>query len=113
MHNLSRQHEDTYKAYQWLMQNRDKFRGKIHGPILLQLQLKDRRYADIVESVLGGERGSHLRVDIFEGSISISDTLTNFVLDICLRIQGGLRAFHQGNSRQATFETHSILARQD
>lgn len=111
MHNLRLQHEDTYTAYQWLMQNRNMFRGKIHGPILLQLQLKDTRYADIVESVLGGERGSHLRVrtpwmhTLFATNLRSSP-------DLCLWIQGGLRTIHKGNSRQATLKIDSLLARQ-
>lgn len=54
--------EDTVEAYQWLQQNRSMFKGNIYGPIVMSINLVDTRYADIVESALGGERGAHLRV---------------------------------------------------
>ncbi|KAI8374537.1 uncharacterized protein BYT42DRAFT_576698 [Radiomyces spectabilis] len=63
---LARNNADTYEAWKWLRENRNMFRGRIHGPLLMQLNLKDRRYADAVESALGGEKGSHLRTFVCE-----------------------------------------------
>ncbi|KAI7875309.1 P-loop containing nucleoside triphosphate hydrolase protein [Lichtheimia hyalospora FSU 10163] len=59
-------HPDTAKAYVWLRENRDMFKGRIHGPIGMMLNIKDARYANLVESVLGGIRGSHLKSFICE-----------------------------------------------
>ncbi|KAG0194751.1 Structural maintenance of chromosomes protein 5 [Apophysomyces sp. BC1034] len=58
--------EDTVKAFQWLQENRGMFKGKIYGPVAMLLNLKDARYADIVESALGGEKGANLRQFICE-----------------------------------------------
>lgn len=62
LNQLAQKHRDTVKAYEWLRQNRNKFKGKIHGPVVMQINVKDQRYADIVESILSGENGPHLRV---------------------------------------------------
>lgn len=53
---------DTYKAVQWLEKNRDRFTGNVYEPILLELNVRDSRYASAVESVLGGINGPHLKV---------------------------------------------------
>nr|XP_003704386.1 PREDICTED: structural maintenance of chromosomes protein 5 [Megachile rotundata] len=43
---------DTYKAVQWLRENRNKFSGIIHEPILLNLNVKDVKYAKYLENVI-------------------------------------------------------------
>jgi len=53
---------DTYKAVQWLEKNRDRFTGNVYEPILLELNVRDSRYASAIESVLGGINGPHLKV---------------------------------------------------
>ncbi|KAF7723238.1 Structural maintenance of chromosomes protein 5 [Apophysomyces ossiformis] len=63
---MRRFNQDTVEAYQWLQKNRSMFKGRIHGPIVMTLNLKDSRYADAVESALGGEKGPHLRTFICE-----------------------------------------------
>ncbi|KAI8138054.1 hypothetical protein BJV82DRAFT_632418 [Fennellomyces sp. T-0311] len=57
---------DTVAAYTWLKNNREKFSGRIHGPIVLQIDLKDQRYADLVETILGGRHSNHLRAFVCE-----------------------------------------------
>ncbi|KAI9271589.1 P-loop containing nucleoside triphosphate hydrolase protein [Phascolomyces articulosus] len=54
------------KAYQWLKENRHRFKRKIHGPLVLQIQLKDERYANLVESLLGGRYSTNLRAFVCE-----------------------------------------------
>lgn len=62
---LIREHlPDTAAAYNWLREHRGMFKGKIHGPIGMMLNIKDVRYANMVESILGGIRGQHLRVRV-------------------------------------------------
>lgn len=53
---------DTYKAVQWLESNRSRFRGSVYDPILLEMNLKDPRYASAIETILGGVQGPHLKV---------------------------------------------------
>ncbi|CDS10359.1 hypothetical protein LRAMOSA03035 [Lichtheimia ramosa] len=59
-------HPDTAAAFSWLREHRNLFKGKIHGPVGMMLNIKDVRYANYVESILGGVRGSHLRSFICE-----------------------------------------------
>ncbi|KAL0079344.1 hypothetical protein J3Q64DRAFT_1682602 [Phycomyces blakesleeanus] len=66
MMNLRRSHEDTFKAAEWLKSNKNMFRGKIYGPIQICVNVKDQKYASIVEAALGGENGSHLKTFVCE-----------------------------------------------
>ncbi|XP_034178803.2 structural maintenance of chromosomes 5 [Osmia lignaria lignaria] len=43
---------DTYKAVHWLRDNRDKFSGIIHEPILLNINVKDASYAKYLENTI-------------------------------------------------------------
>lgn len=43
---------DTYKAVHWLRDNRNKFSGIIHDPILLNINVKDASYAKYLESTI-------------------------------------------------------------
>ncbi|KAI8088924.1 uncharacterized protein BX664DRAFT_123673 [Halteromyces radiatus] len=63
---LQRQHSDTYKAYMWYKDNKTLFKGKIHGPIQLCLNLKNKHYANQVETALGGRDSAHLRTFVCE-----------------------------------------------
>lgn len=45
--------EDTYKAYEWVRQNRDQFEGHIFDPVLVEINVKDKRNAKFVENVVG------------------------------------------------------------
>ncbi|CAO3684313.1 unnamed protein product [Umbelopsis vinacea] len=53
---------DTFKAVQWLEENRDRFTGPVYEPMLLEINIKDPRYASAIESILGGAQGPHLKV---------------------------------------------------
>jgi chromosome segregation ATPase len=44
---------DTAKAWEWVQNNKQAFVGKIFGPAMLECSVKDVKYADLVESVLG------------------------------------------------------------
>ncbi|KAG0767977.1 hypothetical protein G6F57_000086 [Rhizopus arrhizus] len=63
---LQRFHPDTVKAFEWLKQNRDKFSGRVYNPVLLEINLKDSRYASHIEQVLGGHRSNTFRTFLFE-----------------------------------------------
>jgi hypothetical protein len=62
LESLKRYQNDTFKAVVWYRENKALFRGKVFGPIQLAINLKDKRYAEHVESALGGKDSSHLRV---------------------------------------------------
>lgn len=65
-------HPDTAAAFSWLREHRNLFKGKIHGPVGMMINIKDARYANYVESILGGVRGSHLRVrTVFLAAVNI------------------------------------------
>ncbi|XP_017884045.1 structural maintenance of chromosomes protein 5 [Ceratina calcarata] len=49
---LREKSSDTYRAVHWLRENRDKFCSTIHEPILLNLNVKDAKYAKYLENVL-------------------------------------------------------------
>ncbi|KAJ9479932.1 Structural maintenance of chromosomes protein 5 [Pseudozyma hubeiensis] len=44
--------ENVYKAVVWLRENQHKFRKTVHEPVLLEISLKDQRYAAAVESCI-------------------------------------------------------------
>ncbi|CBQ73825.1 related to SMC5-Structural maintenance of chromosomes, required for cell viability [Sporisorium reilianum SRZ2] len=44
--------EGVYKAVLWLRQNQHRFRKPVHEPVLLEISLKDQRYAAAVESCI-------------------------------------------------------------
>ncbi|KAE8374881.1 P-loop containing nucleoside triphosphate hydrolase protein [Aspergillus bertholletiae] len=43
---------DSYKAYQWIQNNQDKFEMEVFGPPVVTCSVKDPKYADAVESLL-------------------------------------------------------------
>lgn len=82
---LIREHlPDTATAFNWLREHRGMFKGKIHGPIGMMLNIKDARYATMVESILGGIRGQHLRVCVLLLCFIIAMELTLHKIDICM-----------------------------
>ncbi|CAD0111154.1 unnamed protein product [Aureobasidium uvarum] len=44
---------DTAKAWDWIQKNRQQFTGKVFGPAILECSVKDTRFANLIESVLG------------------------------------------------------------
>ncbi|XP_048383273.1 structural maintenance of chromosomes protein 5 isoform X2 [Stegostoma tigrinum] len=48
--NLRNRFRDTYNAVLWLRQNRNRFRGHIYEPIMLELNMKDSRNAKYIEN---------------------------------------------------------------
>nr|DBA11451.1 TPA_inf: SMC5 [Kalmanozyma brasiliensis] len=42
----------TYKAVLWLRENQHRFRKPVHEPVLLEISLKDQRYASAVENAI-------------------------------------------------------------
>ncbi|CAO3703824.1 unnamed protein product [Rhizopus stolonifer] len=63
---LKNRHADTFTAFEWLRANRDQFTGRVYNPILLELNLKDSKYAAHIEQVLGGQRSNIFRTFVFE-----------------------------------------------
>lgn len=43
---------ESYKAYQWIQTNQDKFEKEVFGPPIVTCSMKDPKYADAVESLL-------------------------------------------------------------
>ncbi|KAH0087349.1 structural maintenance of chromosomes 5 smc5, partial [Aureobasidium melanogenum] len=44
---------DTAKAWDWIQKNRNQFTGKVFGPAILECSVKDTKFANLIESVLG------------------------------------------------------------
>lgn len=42
---------DSYKAYQWIQANQDKFEKEVFGPPVVTCSVKDPKYADAIESL--------------------------------------------------------------
>ena len=61
--NLSNQHidklknyfEDTYKAYEWINQNRHQFQGQIFNPVMIEVALKDKKNAKYLENTIANK----------------------------------------------------------
>ncbi|KAI8377088.1 hypothetical protein EDC96DRAFT_251133 [Choanephora cucurbitarum] len=66
LNKLKRDYPDTVAAFDWLRNNKQRFSGRVYEPLVLHLNLKDDKYADIVENALGGPRSSLYRVFICE-----------------------------------------------
>ncbi|TWW56589.1 structural maintenance of chromosomes protein 5 [Takifugu flavidus] len=47
---LRGRHRDTHAALQWLRQNRNRFRGNVYEPMLLEINVKEHRFAKYVEN---------------------------------------------------------------
>ena len=43
---------DTYKAWQWIQENRDKFEAQVYGPAMIECNVTNPRYADIIEFII-------------------------------------------------------------
>jgi chromosome segregation ATPase len=43
---------DSYKAYQWMVENQDKFEHEVFGPPIITCSVTDPKYANAVESLL-------------------------------------------------------------
>ena len=52
LENIRRADEGVYKAVTWLRENQHRFRKPVHEPVLLEISLKDQRYAAAVESCI-------------------------------------------------------------
>ncbi|KAJ2901918.1 hypothetical protein MKZ38_001270 [Zalerion maritima] len=50
---LQRAYPDVYKAYEWVKNNQDKFEKEVFGPAMLTCSLKDERYGNVVQSLMG------------------------------------------------------------
>ncbi|KAI9477764.1 MAG: hypothetical protein EXX96DRAFT_225498 [Benjaminiella poitrasii] len=77
---LKRFYPDTVKAYNWLKENRNQFEGKIYDPIVLLLNLKDPRYAAMIENAMGGTRSDLLREFVCEKE-SDYRKITSYLVD--------------------------------
>lgn len=49
---LRNQFEDAYKAYEWLQQNRQNFRGRVFNPILVEITVNEKESAKYIESTI-------------------------------------------------------------
>lgn len=110
LHLMKERSQDTVTAYRWLGSNKHRFKGKIYGPIALNLNLKDQRYVNMVESILGGTNGAHLRVNTVGITLFL---FTHAYLDFCVRTQGRLRRVYKGDSGYPEIAGHRGVARQN
>ena len=66
MNKLSTNFPEVYTAYQYCRQNPDKFKGKIHGPVAIAINVKDPRYNDMIENAMGGAKSQTLKVSAYQ-----------------------------------------------
>ena len=59
---LSQLSKDTATAWGWIQQHQDQFEGRVFGPPIIECSVKDRRYADAVESLL--QRGDLIALTV-------------------------------------------------
>ncbi|GAA5809321.1 hypothetical protein MFLAVUS_002728 [Mucor flavus] len=80
LNKLKSRFPDVITAYEFCKNNPDKFIGKIHGPVALVVNVKDVRYASMVEQILGGAGSSHLRYFVCENAQDYR-TFTRLIID--------------------------------
>ncbi|NXJ85709.1 SMC5 protein, partial [Trogon melanurus] len=61
--NLKRRFRDTHSALMWLRKNKEKFKKHIYGPMMLEINMKDNRYAKYIENHISG---NDMKAFIFE-----------------------------------------------
>lgn len=59
---MKQRYSDVMTAHTFCKNNASKFKGKIHGPVALAINVKDNRYNALVEHSFGGARSSVFRV---------------------------------------------------
>ncbi|XP_074651000.1 structural maintenance of chromosomes protein 5-like [Tubulanus polymorphus] len=79
---LHRRSKDTYEAVKWLRSNKDQFKGTIHEPVVLCLNVKDQKFAPYIEQTIA-------KKDMFAFICEESDDLYKFLS--ILRKQQGLK----------------------
>ncbi|KAJ5180084.1 hypothetical protein N7492_003294 [Penicillium capsulatum] len=50
-HKLRRASPDSFKAYQWVLENQHRFQKEVYGPPMVTCSITDPKYADIIESL--------------------------------------------------------------
>ncbi|KAH7037584.1 RecF/RecN/SMC N terminal domain-containing protein [Microdochium trichocladiopsis] len=50
---LRQMNSDAHKGWLWLQENQDKFEKEVFGPPMLTASVKDDRYSDLIQSLLG------------------------------------------------------------
>ena len=57
---LERMSKDTLRAWEWIEANRDKLKGEVYGPALVTCNVKERKYAAMIESLM--QKMDYLRI---------------------------------------------------
>ncbi|XP_055329339.1 structural maintenance of chromosomes protein 5-like isoform X2 [Paramacrobiotus metropolitanus] len=81
-----RQHnESTYRAYQWVEQNRNQFRGQVYGPLFLEINLKEKseQHAAMIESLIPRE---FLNMFIFQEDEDLDLMMSEVVTKMRVRV---------------------------
>ena len=82
---LQKMNSDAYKAWTWLQDNKDKFDKEVFGPPMLTASVKDDRFSDLIQSLLGRDdffcfvaqtRNDHKKLsDYFFKNLKLSVTI--------------------------------------
>ncbi|XP_076734320.1 structural maintenance of chromosomes protein 5 [Maylandia zebra] len=72
---LRGRHRDTHAALQWLRQNKQLFRGNVHEPMMLVINVKDHRFAKYVENHISFH---DLRAFVFQRK----DDMEKFMIEV-------------------------------
>jgi len=94
---LEKENQDAYRGVLWLRENQDKFKSRVHEPIMLCLNLVKSEYARYVETHVG-------RADL-EGFVCEDPDDLNLLLRV-LREEKGFRrisAFHSSHKERNSF----------
>ena len=50
-HKLRQISQDSWKAWEWIQKNQDKFEKRIYGPPMIECSIKDSRYVNLIEAI--------------------------------------------------------------
>ncbi|KAK4982001.1 Structural maintenance of chromosomes protein 5 [Elasticomyces elasticus] len=81
---LRAQSRDTARAWEWIQQNRHRFKGDVYGPPIVECSVKDARFADQLESMCQAadllafttatrEDFNMLQEELYGGSLKLAD----------------------------------------
>ncbi|KAM9330698.1 structural maintenance of chromosomes protein 5 [Gastrophryne carolinensis] len=71
--NLQKRYQDTYNALMWLKENRDRFKKQVCFPIMLEINVKNNKYAKYIENHISM---NDMRAFVFESQEDMEAFLT-------------------------------------
>ncbi|KAK4231062.1 SMC5-like protein [Podospora fimiseda] len=90
VHMLKNVNPDVAKGWEWLQKNQDQFEKEVFGPPMLTCSIKDDRYSDVVQGLLGKEDFLCFTTQTVSDQKRLMDQLIG-VLGLSVTIRGSMK----------------------